>query len=167
EHIGGLLKKQRNWKHAVGHLYSKLGACIESDYPSLKVLSLVCECHFRQPEVFLPDVVTQLSEASLIIKVWGPIFEAAMYGSGLILHWGDTISIEPQKSNRRLDLRILCMNVDSSYDVGNSEFARSVNKSKYFYDKRKLILNGKVQLNNILSVTGNCTSLVMPLIVVQ
>ncbi|KAI8329966.1 hypothetical protein BC941DRAFT_190156 [Chlamydoabsidia padenii] len=65
--------------------------------------------------------------------------------SGLVLNWDDTISVGPERTNRRMDLRILCVHVEAFNDVGNGEFARSVQKAKYFHDKRKLVLNGKAQ----------------------
>jgi hypothetical protein len=66
-----------------------------------------------------------------------------------------------------MDLRILCINVDLSPDLGNGEFGASVKNKKYFQDKKKLVQNGKAQLNNILAICGSNSAVKIPLIIIQ
>lgn len=78
---------------------------------------------------------------------------------------GDTISYGPEKTNRKMDLRILC-NLETSNDIVNGEFGRTVKESKYFQDKAKLVVNGKAQLNNLIKSTKD-KSMTVALILIQ
>lgn len=49
-----------------------------------------------------------------------------------------------------MDLRFLCMPNISGTDVGDAEFGKKAYQQKYYYDKQKLVVNGKNQLNQIL-----------------
>ncbi|KAI9472491.1 MAG: hypothetical protein EXX96DRAFT_530740 [Benjaminiella poitrasii] len=48
-------------------------------------------------------------------------------------------------------LRFLCRTNLDSIDVGDAEFSKKAFSQKYCYDKLKLIINGKNQLNQILA----------------
>lgn len=50
-----------------------------------------------------------------------------------------------------MDLRLLCQSLKNSPDHGSGEFAPNLTASKYYSDKKKLVLNGIVQLDIILS----------------
>lgn len=63
---------------------------------------------------------------------------------------GDTESEECQYKFR-MDLRFLCQSLKISPDHGSGEFARNLTASKYYSDKKKLVLNGLIQLDGILS----------------
>lgn len=78
---------------------------------------------------------------------------------------GDTISYGPEKTNCKMDLRILC-NLETSNDIVSAEFGRTVKESKYFQDKAKLIANGKAQLNNLIKATKD-KSMAVALILIQ
>ena len=78
---------------------------------------------------------------------------------------GDTISYGPEKTNRKMDLRIL-YNLENTNDIINGEFGRTVKESKYFQDKEKLVANGKAQLNNLIKATKD-KSMTVALILIQ
>lgn len=62
-----------------------------------------------------------------------------------------------------MDVRLLCDSFKKSFDHGSGEFARCLTESKYYYDKRKLILNGIVQLDNILKTyNGDSKDIKLP-----
>ncbi|CAO3597504.1 unnamed protein product [Absidia cylindrospora] len=63
--------------------------CVRRDFPFLKIICHIAESHLRWPSLYLPAVAASLSEASIIIKIWEPVLEAAVYDSGLMLNWGD------------------------------------------------------------------------------
>lgn len=50
-----------------------------------------------------------------------------------------------------MDLRLLCQSLKKSPDHGSGEFAKNLTAPKYYSDKKKLVLNGIIQLDNILS----------------
>lgn len=61
------------------------------------------------------------------------MIEALFSKTDLIVDWGDTISYGPEKTNRRMDLRILYSLDKASNDVADGEFGKSVLESKYFH----------------------------------
>ncbi|KAI9244438.1 hypothetical protein EDC94DRAFT_485394, partial [Helicostylum pulchrum] len=73
------------------------------------------------------------------------------------VNWGDTISYGPEKTNRKMDLRVLYNLDNTSNDVANGEFGKSATENKFFQDKTKLVINGKSQLNNIIKSTHGCS----------
>ncbi|KAG2229398.1 hypothetical protein INT48_000626 [Thamnidium elegans] len=151
---------QKNWQFILKKTYSKLAAASDKDYPMLRL-----EQYLRYPENFKPEVLDRFSESSMIIKFWGPIIEATFCGSKLITNWGDTISFGPEKTNRKMDLRVIYGLTDSN-DLANGEFGKIPSEAKYFHDKAKLVINGKSQLNNIIKAT-NDPSIELALLLVQ
>lgn len=64
----------------------------------------------------------------------------------------------------RLDLRLLSSKLKKSYDLSSGEFSRALTESKYYSDKQKLILNGIIQIDNILhTYKGNESDVKLPL----
>ncbi|KAI9018767.1 hypothetical protein CLU79DRAFT_288549 [Phycomyces nitens] len=102
----------------------------------------------------------------MIIKFWYPIVEATFCGSRLITNWGDTISLGPEKTNRKMDLRIVYGMTTSNNDLANAEFGKLPTEAKYFHDKAKLVINGKAQLNNFIKATGDI-SVELALLLIQ
>ncbi|CEP13599.1 hypothetical protein [Parasitella parasitica] len=108
------------------------------------------ELHAEDSEVF--DQEANLSEGDYIVKIWGPVIEKLFRGKKVFTHWGDTISANGNEEtlNRKMDLRFLCMTNKCGADVGDAEFGKIAFQQKYYYDKQKLVTNGKNQLNQIL-----------------
>jgi hypothetical protein len=159
------LIKKKNWAHILRKMYSDLATASSDTFPMLKIITHICEIHLRHQASMLPDVVAKLSEASIIIKFWATIIEALFCETDLLVNWGDTISYGPEKTNRKMDLRIL-YNLENANDLINGEFGRTVKESKYFQDKEKLMANGKAQLNNLIKATKD-KSMTVALILIQ
>ncbi|KAG1240184.1 hypothetical protein G6F68_017909 [Rhizopus microsporus] len=102
-------------------MYSDLATASSDTFPMLKIITHICEIHLRHQASMLPDVVAKLSEASIIIKFWATIIEALFCETDLLVNWGDTISYGPEKTNRKMDLRIL-YNLENANDLINGEF---------------------------------------------
>ncbi|EIE77266.1 hypothetical protein G6F46_012432 [Rhizopus delemar] len=164
EDIVALIKK-KNWTNILRTMYSKLTTASADTFPMLKIITHICDIHLRHKASILPDVVAKLSEASIVIKFWATIIEALFCETDLLVNWGDTISYGPEKTNCKMDLRILC-NLETSNDIVSAEFGRTVKESKYFQDKAKLIANGKAQLNNLIKATKD-KSMAVALILIQ
>lgn len=63
-----------------------------------------------------------------------------------------------------MDLRILSENNQILHDHAAGEFGKSVTTTKYFHDKKKLVLNGIIQLDNILSnYDGDSSAIKLPI----
>ncbi|CEP17158.1 hypothetical protein [Parasitella parasitica] len=152
-----ILMKKRKFTDLNCALYSRLGQASSKDFTTLKIISYITETYVHYSSSLLPDVFNKLSEASVIIKFWSTIIETLFCKTKLIVNWGDTISYGPEKTNRKMDLRILYNLDNNSNDVANGEFGKSVSRNKYFEDKSKLVINGKCQLNNILKITHDPT----------
>ncbi|KAG1372874.1 hypothetical protein G6F61_010666 [Rhizopus arrhizus] len=107
-------------------MYSDLAIASSDTFPMLKIITHICEIHLRHQASMLPDVVAKLSEASIIIKFWATIIEALFCETDLLVNWGDTISYGPEKTNRKMDLRIL-YNLENTNDIINGEFGPQLN----------------------------------------
>ncbi|KAL9537566.1 hypothetical protein MBANPS3_011660 [Mucor bainieri] len=125
-------------------------ACITQDI-YLHVLKL----HHHSPHLFMDNQQSFL----LCRQVLGPVIEVVFRGSGILLHWGDTISNQAIKQGCRfkMDLRMMsCVveDMEEATDVGTTEFAKEQMESKYYKDLLKCVLASKTHLNHILQ--GRC-----------
>ncbi|GAA5816773.1 hypothetical protein MFLAVUS_010306 [Mucor flavus] len=153
------LIRQKKFVNLNRTLYSHLGRATDLEFPVKKIISHIVETYVHYSNSLLPDVFDKLSEGSIVIKFWSTMIEALFSKTDLVVNWGDTISYGPEKTNRRIDLRIL-YNLDKvSNDVANGEFGKSVLESKYFHDKAKL-------LNNIIKITHD-SSIRVALLLIQ
>ncbi|KAG1151896.1 hypothetical protein G6F37_004214 [Rhizopus arrhizus] len=100
------LKKieNKNVGTAYSIVNSTLVTCRRDDYATLSIMKHILGIHHSNSTVFIPETLTKFSEASMVIKFWAPLFEALFSETRLILNWGDTISLGPEKSKRRMDL---------------------------------------------------------------
>jgi hypothetical protein len=133
--------------------------------------------HLYQKFLFAASPLEESSEQDYIIKAWGPLVEIAFRGSGLIAHWGDTISADNQNANMplKMDLRVINnsnSDVSTSYDTCTAEFARNAEQWKYFKDKAKTVRSAKRQLNSLVNDypelnNGSITNILIPFLIVS
>jgi hypothetical protein len=115
----------------------------------------ILKVHLYSPEVFTEKARNFLSEQDYIIKFWSYIIETVFRSSGVMAHWGDTISYFSIENGTltKMDLRLINLCADSlkeALDVGNAEFAKKESESKYYKDLLKAVLSSKIHLNELL-----------------
>lgn len=109
--------------------------------------------------MFNEDEASFVTEADFIVKLWSRLLELTFRGTGVILHWGDTIPENCKTSFRmKFDLRIIshtlsCQAIKA--DLASGEFARSVDESKLYRDKLKGVLTSKLNINQRYKETMN------------
>ncbi|KAI8047301.1 uncharacterized protein B0P05DRAFT_592726 [Gilbertella persicaria] len=140
------------------------------------VYQYILKVHLYSPEVFTEKAQSFLSEQDYIIKLWGYLIETVFHSSGVMAHWGDTISSFSIKNGTlaRMDLRLINLSDDShkeALDVGNAEFAKKETESKYYKDLLKAVISSKIHLNELVENFPGITqekvkNLQMPLCVV-
>ncbi|KAG0740990.1 hypothetical protein G6F35_003293 [Rhizopus arrhizus] len=109
--------------------------------------------------IFDEKLCKLLSEGDYLVKVWGPLFETLFRGTGVILHWGDTVAenVRAMARSIKLDLRLM-MNMDYEKgipDLGSSELAKDIHRSKFYRDKLKTVLSSKIDLNQMIESFPN------------
>ncbi|KAL7330651.1 hypothetical protein PS15p_205562 [Mucor circinelloides] len=89
-----------------------------------------------------------LSEGDYVVKVWGPLLETLVRGSGTVLHWGNTVAenIKATGRNIKMDLRILSsLNTEKTVpNLATGEIAKNIWMSKLYKDKLKRVLSSKI-----------------------
>ncbi|KAG1143196.1 hypothetical protein G6F37_007580 [Rhizopus arrhizus] len=115
----------------------------------------ILKIHLYSPEVFTEKARSFLSEQDYIIKFWSYMIETVFRSSGIMAHWGDTISSFSIENGTltKMDLRLINLCTDSlkeALDVGNAEFAKKDSESKYYKDLLKAVLSSKIHLNELL-----------------
>ncbi|SAM08388.1 hypothetical protein [Absidia glauca] len=109
----------------------------------------------------------QCSEASLVTKFWGPIFEEYFgYDRDIFLQWGDTLETKNAEMGMmmRLDLRVILTHGETIMEGATGEFARATatTKKKLFGDKLKSVLATKIHLNSMVSEMTQLPAKVIP-----
>ncbi|KAI9349390.1 hypothetical protein BD770DRAFT_162080 [Pilaira anomala] len=129
----------------------------------LLIVAFSLETHLYSPNLFNELMESEMSEMDYILYFWGPIVKSLFINTDIWSHWGDTQSRDCMYKFR-LDLRLLSSKLKKSYDVASGEFGQALTESKYYSDKQKLILNGLIQIDNILhTYKGNESDVKLPL----
>ena len=116
------------------------------------------------PEQFTEENLEKLSEFDYILNFWGPAIKDMFIGTNIWAHWGDTESRDCEQHKFRMDLRLLCRLYKKSFDHAAGEFAHTHTTSKYYHDRKKLVLNGINQIHNILKTyEGNPSDIKLPI----
>ncbi|KAI8882640.1 hypothetical protein K501DRAFT_186356, partial [Backusella circina FSU 941] len=115
----------------------------------------ILKVHLYSPELFTEKTRGFLSEQDYIIKFWGYLIETVFRSSGVIAHWGDTISSYSIENGTlaKMDLRLIILSDDSlkeALDVGNAEFAKKETDSKYYKYLLKAVISSKIHLNELV-----------------
>ncbi|KAI9358473.1 hypothetical protein BD770DRAFT_300039, partial [Pilaira anomala] len=111
--------------------------------------------HMFSPEMFTTKGRNFLSEQDYVIKCWGYLIETIFRSSGVMAHWGDTISSFSMElgMHPRMDLRLINLSVEDlkeALDIGNAEFSRAETETKYYKDLLKLVISSKIHLNELV-----------------
>jgi hypothetical protein len=82
-----------------------------------------------------------------------------LLNSTILKYRGDTVSRICKKEDKKmkLDLRVLCTafnDTNEQDDVSSGEFAKNATNLKYYKDKMKLIIHGKMLLNEVIKNLG-------------
>lgn len=108
-----------------------------------------------------------LSEGDYVVKVWGPLLETLFWGSGTVLHWGDTVAENAKATGQsiKMDLRIIS-SFDSQKNVPNfatGEIAKDIWMSKFYKDKLKTVLSSKMGLDQFVESFSKSYESTLPL----
>ncbi|KAK4509965.1 uncharacterized protein ATC70_008115 [Mucor velutinosus] len=118
------------------------------------VYEIILELHVYDAYLFEKSYETLLSEANLVVKLWGPLYEKLFRGSNVMLQWGDATpdAIKECGLKSRLDLRLFSWDgsKDTIVELGVNEFSREAKTAKYYYDLQKMCLCSKAYINQII-----------------
>jgi hypothetical protein len=120
-----------------------------------RLYTFVLELLLYDSYIFDEDEYKLLSEGDYQVKIWGPLMETIFRGSGIILHWGDTIPSNCKRAGKKIkmDLRVIANTLtkqDVQADTGAGELAKEIEKSKFYKDKLKAVLSSKLNINQRL-----------------
>lgn len=106
------------------------------------------ETHLYSPEIYTEETRSFPSEQDYVVKFWGYLVEAVFRCSGIMAHWGDTISsfsigngILAKKDSRLINIS------EEALDVVNADFAKKETESKYYEDLSKAVISSNIYLN--------------------
>lgn len=141
---------------------------------SKKLYTIILDLMLYDSYIFDPTDSNNLSEGDYVVKVWGPLLETLFRGSGVILHWGDTVPENIKAENKiiKMDLRIINSLGDekSKSDIATAEIAKNITPSKFYKDKLKTMLSSKADINEIISslskVNDSTVSIYVPFIII-
>ncbi|KAG2208915.1 hypothetical protein INT47_011055, partial [Mucor saturninus] len=111
------------------------------------IAHFLAEIHDEENNIFEREA--SLSEGDYIIKIWGYVVEKLFYKTKTCLP--EILVTEQKTSSHRMDLHMLCKSNLSKHDLCDGEFGKAAVPGKLYHDKAKLLMNGKNQLNYLLS----------------
>ncbi|KAI9252217.1 hypothetical protein EDC94DRAFT_621199 [Helicostylum pulchrum] len=141
---------------------------------SKKLYTIILDLMLYDSYIFDPTDSNNLSEGDYVVKVWGLLLETLFRGSGVILHWGDTVPENIKAENKiiKMDLRIINSLGDkkSKSNIATAEITKNITPSKFYRDKLKTVLSSKADINEIISslskVNDSTVSIYVPFIII-
>ncbi|KAI9358471.1 hypothetical protein BD770DRAFT_387377 [Pilaira anomala] len=160
-----LFKNEKNYNMFLKKSLDRIiYSCIPDDnYIVRDIYQHILKLHMFSPEMFTTKGRNFLSEQDYVIKCWGYLIETIFRSSGVMAHWGDTISSFSMElgMHPRMDLRLINLSVEDlkeALDIGNAEFSRAETETKYYKDLLKLVISSKIHLNELVKDFPGLTS---------